>query len=152
MYKPCFCKGDNRLSKEGLAPPKPFTYKLEDKRENTKTIKQLISEFHAKAQEEVAAVHKANALCKRQNAAAPDEDPKKSLYDVDTDADETPKKWMKPTPTSTTSTTTKPPPSAAVGRAPKGTSIDEVKGLDDDELDYDDDIENYDTGGGSSQT
>ena len=59
---------------------------------------------------------------------------------------------MKPTPASTTSATTKPSPSAAVGRAPKGTSIDEVKGLDYDELNYDDDMENDDAGGGSSQT
>ena len=97
-------------------------------------IEQLISEFWAKAQEEVTAVHKACALHKRQNAPVPDEDPKKSLYEADTDAEETPKKQTKPTPASTTPTTTKPPPSATVGRAPKNTSIDEVKGLDDDEL------------------
>ena len=58
---------------------------------------------------------------------------------------------MKSTPASTTPATTKPPPSAAVGRAPKGTSIDEIKGLDDYEFDYDDDMENEGTGGGPSQ-
>ena len=59
-------------------------------------------------------------------------------------------KQTKSTPASTT-VITKPPPSAAVSRAPKGTSIDKIKGLDDDELDYDDDVENEDTIGGPSQ-
>ena len=99
-------------------------------------------EFSAKSQEEVTAFHKACALHKRQNALAPDEDSKRSLYEADTEAEDTPKKWTKSAPASTTPPTTKPPPSAAVGRAPKGTSIDEIKGLDDDELDYDDDMEN----------
>ena len=108
-------------------------------------------EFHAKAQEEVAAACKACALCKRLNAPAPEEDPKKSLYEADTDAEETPKKRTKPTPASTTTAASKPPPSAAVSRSPKGTSIDEVKGLDDDELDYNDDVENGDAGSGSSK-
>ena len=115
-------------------------------------IKELISEFWAKAQEEVTAVCKACALHKRQNAPNPDEDPKRSLYEADTDIEETHKKQTKPTPASTTPTTTKPPPSAAVGRAPESTSIDKVKGLDDDELDYDDDVEIDDPGSGSSQT
>ena len=92
LYEPCFCKGDTRLSKEDLAPPTPFIYKLEEKRVNTKTIEQLILEIHAKAQEEVTAVHKAHALYKRWNAPAPDEHPQRSLYEVDTDAEETPKK------------------------------------------------------------
>ena len=52
---------------------------------------------------------------------------------------------------STSPATTKPPPSAAVGRAPKGTSTNEIKGLDDDELDYDDDMENENTGSSPSQ-
>ena len=51
---------------------------------------------------------------------------------------------MKSTPASTTLITTKPSPSAAVSRAPKGTSIEEIKGLVDDELDYDDNMENED--------
>ena len=113
-------------------------------------IEQLILEFQAKAQEEVTAVRKAHALCKRQNTPIPDEDPKRSLYEADTDVEETSKKQMKPTPASTTPTTTKPPPSAAASRASKSTSIDEVKGLDDNQLDYDDDVE-IDASGGSSQ-
>ena len=91
LYEPCFCKGDTHLLKEGLAPPTSFTYKLEEKRVNTKTIEQLILEFCAKAQEEVTAVCKACALHKRQNAPAPDEDPKKSLDEADTDAEGTPR-------------------------------------------------------------
>ena len=118
---------------------------------NTKTIEQLISEFSAKAQVEVTAVHQAHARCKRQKAPAPDEDSKRSQYEAEIDVEETPKKQMKSTPTSTTPATTKPPSSAAVGRAPKGTSINEIKGLDDDELDYDDDVENEDTGSSPSQ-
>ena len=51
LYKPCFHKRDTHLLKEGLAPSTPFTYKLEEKRVNTKTIEELILEFHAKAQE-----------------------------------------------------------------------------------------------------
>ena len=84
LYKPCFCKEDTHLLKEGLAPSTPFTYKLEEERVNTKTIEQLISEFHAKAQEEATVVCKAGALGKRQNAPALDEVPKKSLYEADT--------------------------------------------------------------------
>ena len=147
LYEPCFCKGDMHLPKKGLAPPTPFTYKLEEGRVNTKTIKQFISEFHTRAEKEVTAVCKAHLLCERQNAQAPD-DPKKSLCDAETDAEETPKKkWIKSTPS-----TTKPPPSAAVGRAPKGTGIDKVKGLDNDELDYNDDVGSEDAGGGPVQT
>ena len=101
LCEPCFCRGDTHLLKEGLAPPKPFTYKLEEKRVNTTTIEQLVLEFCAKAQEEVPAVHKAHALHKRWNAPAQDEDPKRSLYEADTDVEETPKKQMKPTPAST---------------------------------------------------
>ena len=148
LHEPCFCKGDTHLLKEGLAPSTPFTYKLEEKRVNTKMIE---LEFSAKAQEEVTAVHQAYALCKSWKAPAPDKDSKRSQYEAETDVEETPKKWMKSTPASTTPAITKPPPSAAVGRAPKGTSIDEIKGLDDDELDYDDDMENEDTGDGPSQ-
>ena len=71
-------------------------------RVNTKTIKQLISEFHTRAEKEVTAVHKACLLCKRQNAQAPDNDPKKSLCDAETDAEETPKKkQIKSTPSTT---------------------------------------------------
>ena len=114
----------------------------------TKAIKQLISEFHTRAEKEVTAVHKAHLLRKRQNAQAPDNDPKKSLHDAETDAEETPKKkWIKSTPS-----TTKPPPSAANDRAPKGTGIDEVKGLDNDELDYNDDVGSEDAGGDPVQT
>ena len=151
LYKPCFCKGDTHLSKEGLAPSMPFTDKLEEKRVNTKMIEQLILEFSAKAQEEVTAVHQSHSLCKRWKAPAPDEDSKSSQYEAETDVEETPKKQTKSTPTSTTPATTKPPPSAAVSRAPKGTSIKEIKGLDDDELDYNDDVENEETGSSPSQ-
>ena len=80
------------------------------------------------------------------------ENSKKFLYEAETDAEETPKKWTKSTPASTTPATTKSPPSAAISRAPKGTNSYEVKGLDDEELDYDDDMEIDDTGSGSSQT
>ena len=77
---------------------------------------------------------------------------KETPYEADTDAEETPKKWMKSTPASTVPVTTKPPPSAAAGRAPKGTDIKEVKGLDGDELDYHDDVDNGDVGGEPSKT
>ena len=63
LYKPCFCKGDTHLSKEGLAQPTAFTYKLEENCKNTKTVEQLTSEFLLKAQEEVTAIHQACALC-----------------------------------------------------------------------------------------
>ena len=65
LYEPCFCKGDMHLPKKGLASPTPFTYKLEEGRVNTKTIKQLISEFHTRAEEEVTAVCKAHLLHKK---------------------------------------------------------------------------------------
>ena len=143
LYEPCFCKGDTHLPKKGLASPTPFTYKLKEGRVNTKTIKQLISEFHTRAEKEVTAIHKAHLLHKRQNAQAPDDDPKKSSCAAETDAEETPKKkWIKSSPS-----TNKPPPSAAIGRAPKGTGIDKVKGLDNDELDYNNDVGSEDTGG-----
>ena len=146
LYKPSFCKGDTHLPKKGLASPTPFTYKLEEGRVNTKTIKQLISEFNTRA-EEVTAVHKARLLRKRQNAQAPDDDPKKSSYVAETDAKETPKKkQIKSTPS-----TAKPLPSATVGRAPKGTGINEIKGLDNDELDYNDDVGSEDAGGNPVQ-
>ena len=148
LYKPCFCKGDMHLPKKGLAPSTHFTYKLEEGRVNTKTIKQLLAELHTRIEKDVTAVRKARLLCKRQNAQAPDDDPKKSLCDAETDAEETPKKkQIKSTPS-----TTKPPPSAAVGRTPKGTGIDEVKGLDNDELDYSDDVGSEDAGGDPVQT
>ena len=70
------------------------------------------------------------------------------MHDAETDTVKTPKKkQIKCTPS-----TTKPPPLAAVGRAPKGTGIDEVKGLDDDELDYNDDVGSGDGGGDPVQT
>ena len=135
------------LPKKGLAPPTHFTYKLEEGRVKTKTIKQLICEFYTRAKEEITAVSKACLLRKRQNVQAPDNDSKKSSYAAETDAEETPKKkWIKSIPS-----TTKPPPSAAVGRAPKGTGIDEIKGLDDDELDYNDDMGSEDAGGNPVQ-
>ena len=72
---------------------------------NTKTIKQLISEFHTRAEEEVTAVCVAHLLHKRQNAQAPDDDPKKSSFAAETDAKETPKKkWIKSTASAQTST------------------------------------------------
>ena len=109
---------------------------------NTKIIKQLISKFHTRVEEEVTAVHKAHLLHKRQNAQAPDDDPRKSLYAVETDAEEAPKKkWIK-----STSSTTKPPPSVAVSRASKGTGIDKVKGLDNN------DVASEDAGGDPVQT
>ena len=49
-YEPCFCKGDKYLPKEGLASHTRFTYNLDDKRVNTKTIRQLIDEFKARAE------------------------------------------------------------------------------------------------------
>ena len=61
---------------------------------------------------------------------------------------ETPKK----TQIKSTPSTTKPPPLAAVSRAPKGTSIDKVKGLDNDELDYNDNVGSEDAGGDPVQT
>ena len=79
LYEPCFHKGDTHLPKKGLVPPTPFTYKLKEGRLNTKTIKQLISEFHTRAEEEVTAAHKACSLCKRQNVQAPDDDSKKLM-------------------------------------------------------------------------
>ena len=82
LYKPCFCKGDTYLSKEGLAPPTPFTYKLEGKRVNSKTIEQLISEFLTKTKEEVTAVCQAHALCKRQNAPTQGKDSKRFLNEA----------------------------------------------------------------------
>ena len=91
LYEPCFYKGDTHLSKEGLAPPTLFTHKLEEKRVNIKMMGQLISEFQAQAQEEVTAVYKAHALCKRWNAPVPDEDPKRSLFEAGTDVEEIPK-------------------------------------------------------------
>ena len=67
------------------------------------------------------------------------------MYEVDTDVDVSSNKWSKPTlavPRSTaTSATSKP---AAVSKAPKGTGFDELKGLDNEELDYDDDCVNVD--------
>ena len=147
LYEPCFRKGDMHLPKKGLVSPAPFTYKLEGERVNTKTIKQLISEFHTRADEEATAVCKDCLLCKRQNAQAADDDPKKSSCAAETDAEENPKKkWINSTPS-----TTKSPPSAAVSRPPKGTGIDEVKGLDD-ELDYNDDVGSEDVGGDPVQT
>ena len=59
---------------------------------------------------------------------------------------------MRSTPALTTPVTIKPPPSAAVSSIPKDTSINKVKGLNDDKLDYDDDMENDNTGSESSQT
>ena len=71
-----------------------------------------------------------------------------TLYAAETDAEETPKKkWIKSTPS-----TTKPLPSAAVSRAPKGTGIDEVRGLDNDELDYNNDVGSEDAGGNPVRT
>ena len=103
LYEPCFCQRDTH----------PHLHlQAGGERVNTKTIEQLISEFLAKAQDEVTAVCYAHALCKRQNAPAQDEDSKRSLYEAETDAEETPKKWMKSTLASTTPPTTKPPPSA----------------------------------------
>ena len=143
LYEPCFCKGDTHLPKKGLVPPIPFTYKLEEGRVNTKTIKQLISEFHKRAEEEVTAACKAHLFHKRQNVQAPDDDSKKFSHAAEIDAEETPKKkWVKSTPS-----TAKSLPSAAVGRAPKGTGIDEIKGHDNDELDFNDDVGSEDAGG-----
>ena len=136
LYEPCFRKGDTHQPKKGLVPPTSFTYKLEEGRVNNKTIKQLISEFHTRGEEEIPAACKAHSLCKRQNVQAPYNDLKKSSYAAETDAKETPKKkQIKSTPS-----TAKPPSSAAVGRAPKCTGIDEIRDLDDDELDYNNDV------------
>ena len=64
--------------------------------------------------------------------------PKKSLYDVKTDAEEPPNKQKKSNSSSATPAKAK-PASAAVSKAPKDSDIPEVKDLDDDELDYVDD-------------
>ena len=91
-YVPCFHKGDMYLPKKGLVPPTPSTYKLEEGRVNTKTIEQLISEFHTRAEEEVTAALNTYSLHKRQNVQAPDDDLKKSSCTAETDTKETPKK------------------------------------------------------------
>ena len=44
----------------------------------------------------------------------------------------------------------KPPASATAGKAPKDSDIPEVKNLDDDELDYDDDVDDDAAGDGSN--
>ena len=80
------------MSKEGLAWLTAFTYMLEENCKNSQTVEELISEFHAKTQEEVAAVCQAPTLHKRWSAPAPDEDPNKSLFEAETDAEETLKK------------------------------------------------------------
>ena len=59
---------------------------------------------------------------------------------------------MKSTPASAVPVTTKPPTSAAAGRAPKGTDIEEVKGLNDDDLDYHDDLDDDNMGGEPSKS
>ena len=69
-YEPCFRKGDKHLPKEGLASCTRFTYKLDDKQVNTKTIQQLIDEFKARAEKEVTAVHQACALCGKHSGPA----------------------------------------------------------------------------------
>ena len=150
LYEPCFCKGDTHLEKERLAPPTPFTYKLEEKTVNTETIEQLLLEFLARAQDMITAVHQACALCKRWNAPTQDDDSKRSLR-LRMMQRRLPRNRQS-TPASITPATAKPPPSAAVSRAHKGTNIDEVKGHDDEELDYDDDVKIDDAGSGSSQT
>ena len=70
------------------------------------------------------------------------------MYAAETDTEETPnKKWIKSIPS-----TTKPPTSAAVSRALKDTGVDKVKGLDDDELDYSDNVGSEDAGDNPVQT
>ena len=54
-YKPCFCIGDKHLPKEALASRTRFTYKLDNKQVNTKTIQLLIDECKTRAEKEVSA-------------------------------------------------------------------------------------------------
>ena len=73
------------------------------------------------------------------------------MYDVKTDAEGPPNKQKKFNSSLATPTKAKPPASAAVGKAPKDSDIPEVKNLDDDELDYDDDVDDNAAGDGSDQ-
>ena len=142
QYEPCFHKGDKHLPKEGLASCTRFTYKLDDKQVNTKTIQQLINEFKARAEKEVSAVCQAHALHgKCSGPATCGNSSKKSLYDVETDAKGPPNKQKKSNSSLVTPAKAKPPASAAVSKAPKDSDIPEVKNLDNDELDYDDDVD-----------
>ena len=112
-----------------------FTYKIYDKRVNTKTIQQLIDEF--KAEKEVSAACQAHALHGKCSGLATHGDySKKSLYDVKTDVEEPPNKQKRSNSSSATPAKAKPPASAAVCKASKDSDIPEVKNLDDDELDY----------------
>ena len=142
QYEPCFHKGDKHLPKEGLASCTRFTYKLDDKQVNTKTIQQLINEFKARAEKEVSAACQAHALHgKCSGLATCGDSSKKSLYDVETDAKGPPNKQKKSNSSLVTPAKAKPPASAAVSKAPKDSDIPEVKNLDNDELDYDDDVD-----------
>ena len=152
QYEPCFHKGDKHLPKEGLASCTRFTYKLDNKWANTKTIQQLIDGFKARAEKEVSAVCQAHALHgKCSGLATHGNSSKKSLYDVETDAEGPPNKQKKSHSSSATPAKAKPPASAAVGKAPKDSNIPEVKNLDDDELDYDDDVDDNVASDGSDQ-
>ena len=109
---------------------------------NTKTIQQLIDEFKARTEKEVSAAHQASALHRKCSGPATHGDSsKKSLYDVKTDAKGPPNKQKKSNSSSATPAKAKPSASAAVSKAPNDSDIPEVKNLDDDELDYDDDVD-----------
>ena len=152
QYEPCFHKGDQHLPKEGLTSHTGFTYKLDDKQVNTKTIQQLIDKFKARAEKEVSAVHQAHALCRKCSGLATcGNSSKKSLYDVKTDTKGPPNKQKKSNSSSATPATAKPLASAAVSKAPKDSDIPEVKNLDDDELDYDNDVDDDAASDGSNQ-
>ena len=92
-------------------------------------------------------------MCPRGNSgpATHGNSSKKSLYDVKTDAEGPPNKQKKSNSSSATPAKAKPPASAAVSKAPKDSDIPEVKNLDDDELDYDDDVDDDAAGDGSNQ-
>ena len=148
-YEPCFHKGYKHLPKEGLASHTRFTYKL-DKWVNTKTIQQLIDEFKARAEKEVSAPCQARALHgKHSGPATRGDSSKKSLYDVKTDVEGPSNKQKKSNSSLATPAKAK-PASAAVGKAPKDSNFPEVKNLDDDELDYDNDVDDA-AGDGSDQ-
>ena len=75
----------------------------------------------------------------------------KFQYDVKTDTKEPPNKQKKSNSSSAAPAKARPPASAAVGKAPKDSDITKVKHLDDDELDYDDDVGDSAASNGSNQ-
>ena len=68
--------------------------------------------------------------------------------------EDTPKKRKESGPSSSTPAEAKPPPSATASKVLKGKGVDipKVKGLGDEELDYDDDVDNETASDGSNQS